>query len=206
MNCFRYKLEHDYGFAPNPFHGTLSLATCKGQIRKNKHLQIGDWIIGLGSVAMGNLNHLIFAMQLEEKITFDDYWNDLRFQCKKPNINGSLLQLYGDNVYHTDAQTAKIIQEDCAHSKEDGKVNMQHYNRDVDGKFVLLSKNFYYFGDNAPLIPPEYSYIYNVARSVKYLDLMGDDIRIQEFINWIGEKYEIGIHGDPCNWKEFSID
>ena len=61
MNCFRYKLEHDYGFAPNPFHGTLSLATCKGQIRKNKHLQIGDWIIGLGSVAMGDLNHLIFC-------------------------------------------------------------------------------------------------------------------------------------------------
>ena len=95
MNCFRYKLEHDYGFAPNPFHGTLSLATCKGQIRKNKHLQIGDWIIGLGSVAMGNLNHLIFAMQLEEKITFDDYWNDLRFQCKKPNINGSYYNYMG---------------------------------------------------------------------------------------------------------------
>lgn len=69
MNCFRYKLEHDYGFAPNPFHGVLSLATCKGDIRNNKHLEIGDWIIGLGSVAMNNLNHLIFAMKLEEKIT-----------------------------------------------------------------------------------------------------------------------------------------
>lgn len=203
MNCFRYKLEHDYGFAPNPFHGILSLATCKGQIRKNKHLQIGDWVIGLGSVAMGNINHLIFAMQLDEKITFDDYWNDPRFQCKKPNINGSLLQLYGDNVYHTDAQTTKIIQENCAHSKEDGKVNIKHYNRDLDGKYVLLSKNFYYFGTNAPLIPTEYSYIYNVARSIKYLDLMGDDIRIQKFINWIEKKYEKGIHGDPCNWKEF---
>lgn len=92
MNCFRYKLEHDYGFAPNPFHGVLSLATCKGDIRNNKHLEIGDWIIGLGSVAMNNLNHLIFAMKLEEKITFDEYWNDERFQCKKPILNGSLVQ------------------------------------------------------------------------------------------------------------------
>ena len=40
MNCFRYKIEHDYGFAPNPFHGTLSLAACKGQLR-NK------WVISI---------------------------------------------------------------------------------------------------------------------------------------------------------------
>ena len=56
MNCFRYKIEHDFGFAPNPFHGTLSLATCKGDIRKNKNLQLGDWIVGLGSKSMGNLH------------------------------------------------------------------------------------------------------------------------------------------------------
>lgn len=49
MNCFRYKIEHDYGFAPNPFHGTLSLATCKGPIRQNKNLKVGDWIVGFGS-------------------------------------------------------------------------------------------------------------------------------------------------------------
>lgn len=83
MNCFRYKLEHDYGFAPNPFHGTMSLATCKSGIRKNKNLRIGDWIIGLGSKAMGNIHHLVYAMKLEEKITFDQYWIDPRFQCKK---------------------------------------------------------------------------------------------------------------------------
>ena len=42
MNCFRYKLDHDYGFAPNPFHGVITLDTCKGGIRKNKNLHIGD--------------------------------------------------------------------------------------------------------------------------------------------------------------------
>lgn len=83
MKCFRYKLEHDYGFAPNPFNGFLTLATCKGFVRKNKNLDIDDWVIGLGSVAMHNLNHLIFAMQVEEKLTFDQYWNDQRFDVKK---------------------------------------------------------------------------------------------------------------------------
>ena len=35
MHCFRYRMDHDYGFAPNPFWGTLTLATCKAQIRKS---------------------------------------------------------------------------------------------------------------------------------------------------------------------------
>lgn len=205
MNCFRYKLEHDYGFAPNPFHGTLSLATCKGDIRNNNHIQIGDWIIGLGSVAMGNLNHLLFAMKLEEKITFDEYWEDIRFQNKKPILNGTLVQIYGDNVYHTNPETGDIIQENCAHSNEDGTINKQHFDRDVAGKYVLLSKNFYYFGDHAPLIPEKFAYIYDVARSLKFWDLAGKDEQIQPFIDWIVSNYTIGIHGDPCNWKEHNL-
>ena len=62
MNCFRYKIEHDYGFAPNPFHGTLSLATCKGPIRQNKNLQVGDWIVGFGSKSMDNDGYLVWDM------------------------------------------------------------------------------------------------------------------------------------------------
>ncbi|WP_198140678.1 Nmad2 family putative nucleotide modification protein [Polaromonas naphthalenivorans] len=29
-----YLMTHDSGFAPNPFHGTLTLATCKPGIRR----------------------------------------------------------------------------------------------------------------------------------------------------------------------------
>ena len=44
MHCFRYKLDHDYGLAPNPFGGVITLAVCKGDIRRNKNLDVGDWI------------------------------------------------------------------------------------------------------------------------------------------------------------------
>lgn len=198
-------MEHDYGFAPNPFHGTLTLATCKSGIRKNKNLHIGDWILGLGSKAMNNIHCLIYAMRVEEKITFDQYWNDERFKNKKPVLTGSLVQLYGDNVYHIDAVTGRVIQENCAHSKSDGSANKGHYKRDIDGKFVLLSKDFYYFGDKAPEIPVEFDYIYKVARSLKYKDLVDEDEKILRFINWIASNYEKGIHGDPCNWKEHNL-
>ena len=207
MNCFRYKLEHDYGFAPNPFYGILTLATCKGKIRNNKNLKINDWIIGLGSVSMENLDKLIFAMKVEEIITFDQYWNDKRFECKKPILNGSLVQLYGDNVYHTDFKTGEVIQEKCAHSNENGSVNLDHKNRDVIGKNVLISHKFYYFGDNCLEIPAKFSYIKlgKKVRDIEFKDLMGKDKEINDFISWIESNYKIGIHGDPCNWKEYNL-
>lgn len=128
-----------------------------------------------------------------------------RFQCKKPNIHGSLLQMYGDNVYHTDPETGKVIQENCAHSQSDGSTNKDHYDRDVSGKYVLLSKTFFYFGDKAPLIPECFNEIYNVGRSIKFKDLSDKSAYTNDFISWIQSNYEIGIHGDPCNWKEFSF-
>ena len=80
----------------------------------------GDWIVGLGSKSMGNLHHIVFAMKVEEKLTFDQYWNDARFQCKKPNLNGSLIEIYGDNVYHTDESTGKVIQEELCPQQDNG--------------------------------------------------------------------------------------
>ena len=194
MNCYRYKVEHDYGFAPNPFHGYLTLATCKGDIRKNKHLQLGDWIVGLGSKSMKNLHCIIFAMRVEEKLTFDEYWLDSRFQCKKPILNGSLVEMHGDNVYHTDMITGKVIQENCAHSLEDGTEHSGHKKRDTEGMNVLISRSFYYFGDQAPLVPDEFSYIIIDSRKLKFRDLMGEDIKIQRFTDWLASKYNYGIY------------
>ena len=85
MTCFRYKLEHDYGFAPNPFHGILTLATCKPKIRKTA--QMGDFIIGHASKKFSH--KIIFMMRVTDVTTFDKYWMDDRFQIKKPIMNGS---------------------------------------------------------------------------------------------------------------------
>ena len=34
---------------------------------------------------------------------------------------------------------------------------------------------------------------------------MGHDKEILSFINWISSNYTQGIHGDPCNWKEYKL-
>lgn len=198
MKCYSYKIEHDYGLAPNPFHGYCTLAVCKSQIRKNRNLEIGDWIVGMGSKALKNDKTLIFAMCLEEKLTFNEYWNDERFVNKKPVINGSLVQMYGDNFYHQ--ENGEWIQENSAHSLKNGKINIKHCNRDISGQYVLISKFFYYFGNNPIKIPNEYSDIYP-SRGMQYLK--NENIK-NEFIYWlinINTK-NIGIHGDPISWNE----
>jgi hypothetical protein len=203
MAYYSYKIEHDFGLAPNPFGGYCTLAVCKPTIRRNKNLELGDWIIGTGSAKLKRLYHLIFAMQVEEKLTFDEYWEDPRFQYKKPVINGSLVQMYGDNFYHQDPKTKKWIQEDSAHSLVDGKPNEEHLRVDTEGEFVLISSNFYYFGDKSELIPEEFREVCSEGRSMKGPSIpteVGD-----RFIKWLKESHEKGIHGDPINWKDHKL-
>ena len=35
VRLYSYVFDHDYGFAPNPFHGVCTLATCKPSIREH---------------------------------------------------------------------------------------------------------------------------------------------------------------------------
>lgn len=60
---YSYTITHDTGFAPNPFWGWCTLATCKPQIRRTA--QVGDWIAGLSPKATGN--RLVYAMQVSER-------------------------------------------------------------------------------------------------------------------------------------------
>lgn len=200
MNIFSYKLDHDYGLAPNPFGEYCTLAVCKSKIRINKNLQIGDWIVGTGSAKLNNLNHLIYAMRLEEKITFQNYWEDERFQYKKPKLNGSLVQLYGDNIYHHDQNTNNWIQENAAHSLAGGQLNPKHLNSDIGGEFVLISKEFYYFGDANFLIPEEYQEVCSKGRNMMWKKIP-EDVK-NGFIQWLTENFSVGIYGDPINWYE----
>ena len=63
-----YTVKYDDGFAPNPFHGVCPLATCKPDIRKVARL--GDTVIG--KAAVRNSSRLVFAMEVDEILTYDD--------------------------------------------------------------------------------------------------------------------------------------
>ena len=61
-------------------------------------LSIGDWIMGFQSRKAGN--KLIYAMKVnEERIHFDKYYYNERFQAKKPDQSGKWEKECGDNMY-----------------------------------------------------------------------------------------------------------
>ena len=117
---YSYCVARDYGFAPNPFYGFCTLATCKPIIRRKA--SVGDFIVGTGSKELGQQGKLVYAMRVSEAMSLDEYWADLRFQVKKPNLAGSLKKRFGDNVYHS--ANGSWCQEDSHHSHEDGTPNV----------------------------------------------------------------------------------
>lgn len=195
---YSYKLSRDFGFAPNPFHGVCTLATCKPQIRRGA--QIGDLIIGCGSRELDMIGRVIFAMKVSEKLTFQQYWDDPRFESKKANLRSSKAAAYGDNIYHLDNN--QWIQEDSHHSFEGGIANPLNMQRDLGSHDVLIGKEFVYWGSNAPVMP------------VHLRDLEGDDLFPKgrnfrsifsaafrrEVFTWFTTLEERGNLGRPTCW------
>ena len=199
MRLSSYKVVYDIGFAPNPFHGYCTLATCKPKIRKGA--SPGDWIVGVGSRAQRTEGRLVYAMEVGEKLSFDDYWNDPRFQSKKPDRRGSLKYRYGDNVYHR-SSTGDWIQEDCRHSFADGSPNPDHVNRDTGADAVLVASRFTYWGGAGPELPSD-------LRDWNGIDL-GEPGRdhtykpyssemIKAFVAWV-DSLDAGYQGRPIDW------
>lgn len=154
MRLHSYTVARDFGFAPNPFYGVCTLATCKPEIRKSA--RIGDWVAGIGSKTAGFEGKIVYAMKVTEKMTFDKYWRDQRFQRKKPYFYGSVKQAYGDNIYHREKNNDTWIQEDSHHSFPNGLLNQHNLDRDTKTDKILISNDFYYWGNNAIEVPEKF--------------------------------------------------
>lgn len=192
MKFKTYIVARDYGFAPNPFGEYCTLACCKQNIRR--HVNVGDWIFGTGSKQKNMAGKLVFAMNVTERLTFQQYWNDPRFEYKKPIMNGSLVQMYGDNIYHRDAKTEDWQQENSHHSLPNGTVNGHNLERDLSGRYVLISEHFYYFGESAIDIPDRFKdELCVTAQGHKNID---QKVAL-EFLSWLSKNYRTGRHADP---------
>ena len=188
MRLFSYVVAQDFGFAPNPFYGFCTLATCKPKIRKEA--KVGDCIIGTGSSGRGRAqdrrHFLVYVMYVTEVMTFNEYWNDPRFVCKRPNLKGSLKRCYGDNIYFKN-ETGEWHQQDSHHSYDGGEQNDYNICRDTQTDRVLISNDYSYWGGEGPKIPE------------KFLNYRGEDVRkkgsghkknfspdlIEELIKWL---------------------
>jgi len=197
MSFYGYKITRDYGFAPNPFGAYCTLACCKPHIRKKA--VAGDWIIGTGAIENNLLYHLIFLMKVTEKITFQEYWDDKRFDYKKPRLNGSMKQIYGDNIYHFSEN--EWVQLDSHHSLPEGKLNDKNLKQDLSGDYVLVSDQFVYLGDHYLKVPEKYIEICPTARHRDYITIRNEELA-EEFTEMLFKDYQPGLNGKPLNWRE----
>lgn len=147
-----YVVARDFGFAPNPFHGVCTLATCKPQIRSTA--RVGDWVFGVGGTKLKSVGRCVFAMKVTDAISFDAYWSNPEYFDKRPVRNGSRKMMLGDNIYHR-AENGAWRQAHSHHSRPDGSADPHNVKRDTSKDRVLISRHFYYFGGGAPAIPAE---------------------------------------------------
>lgn len=148
-NVYMYVVDRDFGFAPNPFHGFCTLATCKPIIRRVAN--VSDWIIGMGGARLDATGRCIFAMKVSRSISFNEYWGGALYRDKRPIRNGSLKMVVGDNIYHQ--SNLGWQQLDSHHSHPDGSPNIHNVNNDTQTDAVLISEYFFYFGSAAVEIP-----------------------------------------------------
>lgn len=199
---YAYAITRDFGFAPNPFHGFCTLATCKPGIRKSA--RVGDWVMGIGGSSLPKVKRqCILLMKVSEKVSFQDYWNHDRFALKKPVRNGSRVQMLGDNIYHKD-ENGGWIQEDSHHSNPDGTPNPVNLKRDTGRTDqVLVSNYFLYFGENA--LPVDLGSIgYERIRNYKKIDLSASN-EARDLISSMfrGHRSNIGmVVSDPCQFMD----
>ncbi len=197
---YSYVVARDYGFAPNPFFGICTLATCKPNIRKTA--EIGDWVVGTGSKTREKDGHLVFVMRVSEKLTFNEYWEDPRFQRKRPHLQHSKKLAFGDNIYHKD-KNGEWHQADSHHSYADGSCNPHNVINDTKADSVLIGFDFAYWGDSGPPLPD------------RFRDYAGKDLyagrghkskfpasMIDEFVAWLRNLNASGYLSEPGDWRK----
>jgi len=202
MKLFSYVVLRDYGFAPNPFYGVCTLATCKPGIRKTA--SVGDWVIGTGSKQNDRQGFLVYAMQVTETKTFNEYWKADRFRRKRPNLRGSVKQAFGDNIYFR-SEADRWHQENSHHSYADGSPNQYNITRDTTADRVLLSTRYAYWGGSGPKISQRFRRYngWDICASRGYkcnfpAGLPGD------FAAWFYSLNENGYIGEPLDWAKTS--
>ena len=190
MQLYSYVVTDDTGFSPNPFWGCCTLANCKPAIRRTAH--VGDWIVGISPKANGN--KLIYAMRVDEIISYIEYYEDSRFAAKIPYYDkGKVAYKCGDNIYKP-LPSGNFLQLQSMHSNGVNE-NLDTKTHDLGGKHVLISRNFYYFGQKALNLPETLEEL-KVGRAHK--NKFTPDI-VSAFLDFIARQ-TAGVNAPPSSW------
>lgn len=139
MKVYRYVIATDAGGAPNYDPPAVTLAICKPRIRRSA--RAGDLVMAFSGSSLSPEPHSVrWAGIVRETLTFAQYWEDPRFQTKKPGVSGT-----PDNIYRVHNGRIEQVENDTH-----GPESMA---RDLSGEYVLVMDPVWLFGPAAPVLP-----------------------------------------------------
>jgi hypothetical protein len=186
VDIFSYVITCDRGFAPNPFGGFLTLATCKPRIRRAAGED--DLVLATGSVSSPYKRKLVYAAVVSKVIPWEQYGSSAEYKIKRPSTKGKWWRKHGDNIYAKVNKKWKRRRNEYHTTGE----TMLH---DLRGNNVLVCKRFWYFGADAKDIPANLRKVIQKGRGHKRIE---DDALAHEFLKWLESKYTPGRRGTPA--------
>jgi len=185
MRVCTYIITVDSGLAPNPFWGYCTLAVCTPN-HMGVRLVKGDWVIGFLSKSRGN--KLLYAMNIDKVVDFNEYYRNKKYFKKRPNLAGTWQERCGDNIYY------KNEAGDWAQTKTIYHRGMLE--KDTKYPRAFISDKFYYFGESAITIPNQFIDLVPKRQGVK---CNHDPSLAASFVNWIEKNNKCGIQGEPID-------
>jgi hypothetical protein len=195
-----YRLDHDLGFAPNPFFKWCTLACCKPRIRKKA--KEGEYIVGMAGKDARGLGRyypqLIYWMRVDEALTFDDYWRDLRFTRKRPRWPAAKLHMVGDRTYRHENNEGHWTFETSMHFVPGALQHRGgHMATDTAVNRVLIGQTFTYWGASGPALPAELLPLFSNPRGEQ---CHHDPALLAKLHDFIAVDQPKGVAGRPADW------
>lgn len=188
MNIYTYLVDVDDGCAPNPFYRVMTFALGFSKIRQEA--KVGDAILGLSQCSLNEGYQAVYTGIVSDVMLLESYFEDSRYGYKKPSFNPKnsrdWFDQYGDNIY----QKSTGVWKQHAHLSR-SKSDMAE---DIQGKHVLICKQYWYFGKRAIKLPDHFHPL--IADAGRYKKNT-DDFLNQKFMKWI-HIHEKGILGLPA--------
>ena len=135
-------------------------------------------------------------MRVDEVLeSFGTYWTDRRFLVKKPSSADGVRGKCGDNIYEP-LVAGGYRQLHSRHSNKttENEANKKH---DLDGKCVLISETFAFFGSKALPLPTELRSLV-VARGHRCK--FPEEVKLA-FLQFT-ETMKFGVHAAPEDWSK----
>lgn len=212
---YSYRMTHDHGFAPNPYFGFLTLATCKPGIRRNKNIrEDSTWVAGFASKRLLReasrkefccppipQDGLIYLMMVEDIVSLGEYFDDHQFGVKKPQPSVYPNEC-GDNIYQKLSSDPDIYRGVgiSYHSDNQGNYSKDTIDHDSGGVNTLVSKTFYYLGRECFVPDGGWASLgVNIPYGPSHYGVKSDADAIRSLIRVIeGKRFKLGCVGIPC--------